>query len=77
MSHLGRPKGLFNKKYSLAPVAQELQKLLKKKVHFLDNCIGKDVQKFCHGLENGEIVLLENLRFHPEETGKGEDKFGN
>lgn len=77
MSHLGRPKGAINKKMSLGPVAQELEKQLGTKVTFLNDCSGKDVVDYCKGINNGEVVLLENLRFHIEEEGKGVDAEGN
>lgn len=78
MSHLGRPNGCPNDKLSLAPIAVELEKLLNKKVTFLNNCIGPDVEKACskEQLKAGDIVLLENLRFHVEEEGKGVDSDG-
>lgn len=77
MSHLGRPKGQAKPEFSLAPVAQELESLLGRKVHFLQECVGEEVAQFCEGLPDGEIVLLENLRFHVEEEGKGLDAEGN
>lgn len=72
MSHLGRPKGTPQKKFSLEPVAKHLWTLLGKEGKFLPNCVGEDVEKTCSGLKNGEVVLMENLRFHLEEEGKGE-----
>ncbi|KAF3929151.1 hypothetical protein AA313_de0200780 [Arthrobotrys entomopaga] len=71
MSHLGRPDGLPNQKYSLAPVAEELSKLLKKKVTFLPDCVGKEIEEAVNEGKDGAIFLLENLRFHIEEEGKG------
>ncbi|CUM64307.1 uncharacterized protein PRCAT00001907001 [Priceomyces carsonii] len=68
-SHLGRPNGERNEKFSLAPVATELEKLLGKKVNFLDDCVGEKVEKAVNSGEDGSIFLLENLRFHPEEEG--------
>ncbi|KAK6335609.1 phosphoglycerate kinase [Orbilia brochopaga] len=77
MSHLGRPDGLVNDKYSLAPVAEELSKLLEKKVTFLPDCVGKEIEEAVNGGTDGAVFLLENLRFHIEEEGKGVDKDGN
>ncbi|KAK6544422.1 phosphoglycerate kinase [Orbilia ellipsospora] len=71
MSHLGRPDGLPNQKYSLAPVAEELSKLLDKKVTFLPDCVGKETEEAVNDGKDGAIFLLENLRFHIEEEGKG------
>jgi len=72
MSHLGRPDGQKIAKYSLRPVAEELSKLLKKPVKFLDDCVGPQVEAACAPgtLKPGEVVLLENLRFHIEEETK-------
>jgi phosphoglycerate kinase len=70
MSHLGRPDGKVNAKYSLKPVAAELEKVLGKPVKFLDDCVGPAVEAACAALKPGEVVLLENLRFHIEEEGK-------
>ncbi len=66
-SHLGRPKGKKDPKFSLAPVAQRLSQLLGKKVTLAVDCIGGEVQKQIGEMREGEILLLENLRFHPEE----------
>ncbi|WWC93459.1 phosphoglycerate kinase [Kwoniella sp. B9012] len=71
MSHLGRPDGSPNPKYSLKPVAAKLSELLSKDVKFLDDCVGEDVKKAVLAGENGQVFLLENLRFHVEEEGKG------
>jgi phosphoglycerate kinase len=73
-SHLGRPKGKRDPKFSLAPVAKRLSELLGKKVTLATDCIGGEVQKQVEGLREGEVVLLENLRFHPEEE-KNEEAF--
>jgi phosphoglycerate kinase len=73
-SHLGRPKGKKDPKFSLAPVAVRLAQLLGKKVAFATDCIGEEVQKQIEGMQEGEILLLENLRFHPEEE-KNEEAF--
>ena len=70
MSHLGRPDGQKIAKFSLKPVAVELEKLLGKKVTFLDDCVGPAVEAACAKLAPGAVVLLENLRFHIEEEGK-------
>ncbi|MGQ9645437.1 MAG: phosphoglycerate kinase [Thermodesulfobacteriota bacterium] len=73
-SHLGRPKGKRDPKYSLAPVAERLSKLLGKKVVLAKDCIGEDVRNQIEGMKAGDVLLLENLRFHPEEE-KNEDNF--
>ena len=70
MSHLGRPDGQKIAKFSLKPVAAELEKLLGKPVTFLDDCVGPAVEAACAKLAPGSVVLLENLRFHLEEVGK-------
>lgn len=72
MSHLGRPDGQKIAKFSLKPVAVELEKLLGKPVTFLDDCVGPAVEAACAPgkLKAGDVVLLENLRFHIEEEGK-------
>ena len=72
MSHLGRPDGQRIEKFSLKPVAAELEKLVGKKVTFLDDCVGATVEAAVAPgkLKGGEVVLLENLRFHIEEEGK-------
>ena len=72
MSHLGRPDGQKIEKFSLKPIAAELEKLLGKKVTFLDDCVGSAVEAACASgkLKAGDVVLLENLHFHIEEEGK-------
>ena len=70
MSHLGRPKGKPDPKLSLAPVAKRLSELLGQKVIFADDCIGKQTQNRAKSLKSGRVMLLENLRFHKEETIK-------
>ncbi len=70
MSHLGRPKGEKNPKFSLAPVAKRLSEILGKDVIFTDDCIGDDVKAKAAALKAGDVMLLENLRFHKEETIK-------
>ncbi|KAK1484165.1 phosphoglycerate kinase, partial [Colletotrichum cuscutae] len=77
MSHLGRPNGQENPKYSLQPVVPELEKLLGKNVQFANNCVGKDVEDLVNKATDGQVVLLENLRFHIEEEGSAKDKEGN
>lgn len=66
-SHLGRPKGKVNPKMSLQPAATRLAKLLGKPVAFVADCIGPDAEAAARALKDGEVLLLENLRFHPEE----------
>jgi len=75
-SHLGRPDGQKNTKFTLQPVAEELKKLLNKEVLFLSDCVGPDVEAACANPEQGSVILLENLRFHIEEEGKGVDATG-
>lgn len=67
MAHLGRPKGQVNPKYSLAPVARHLGKLLSKKILFAADCVGPEAAAAAKKLKAGHILLLENLRFHKEE----------
>lgn len=74
MSHLGRPKGEVNPKFSLKPAAKRLSELLGKEVKFADDCIGDSVKELVEGLKEGEVLLLENLRFHAAET-KNEPEF--
>ncbi len=76
MSHLGRPDGKKVEKYTLKPVAQKLEELLGKPVKFLSDCVGPGVEAACSSLGAGEVVLLENLRFHIEEEGKVKNKDG-
>ncbi|MBP8117236.1 MAG: phosphoglycerate kinase [Nitrospira sp.] len=73
-SHLGRPKGKFDPKFSLAPVAKRLQRLLGKEVIFAPDCIGSAVEGLVAKMQPGDVMLLENLRFHPEEE-KNDDGF--
>lgn len=78
MSHLGRPDGVpMPDKYSLEPVAAELKSLLGKDVLFLKDCVGPEVENACANPAAGTVILLENLRFHVEEEGKGKDASGN
>jgi len=67
MSHLGRPKGKVVEKLRLDPVAKRLSELLEQEVKKLNDCIGEEVEKIVSNMRKGEVVLLENLRFHPEE----------
>jgi phosphoglycerate kinase len=71
MSHLGRPDGQVNKTFTLKPVATKLQELLGRNVEFLDDCVGPEVKKAVDAAKDGQVILLENLRFHVEEEGKG------
>lgn len=74
MSHLGRPKGKVDPELSLKPVAKHLEGLLGVPVQFTTDCIGEDAQAKAAALKPGEVLLLENLRFHPEEE-KGDEAF--
>lgn len=77
MSHLGRPDGTVVPKYSLAPVAAYLKEKLSRDVQFLKDCVGAEVEAACANPVEGSVILLENLRFHVEEEGKGKDAAGN
>ena len=66
-SHLGRPKGKIDLKYSLAPVAARLSELLGRPVAFAGDCVGADAEAKSKALRDGEVLLLENVRFHPQE----------
>lgn len=66
-SHLGRPNGVRNEKFSLYPAAQRLSQLLDQKVAFVGDCIGQEVNDQVASLKNGEVLMLENLRFYNEE----------
>lgn len=72
-SHLGRPKGKGDKKFSLLPVAERLAELLKEEVFFPEDCIGDSPDGVLQRLHEGQIMLLENLRFHEEEEKNDED----
>ncbi|MFP4563849.1 MAG: phosphoglycerate kinase [Spirochaetia bacterium] len=72
MSHLGRPKGKKAPEFSLAPVAVRLSELLGKEVKMAEDCVGDAVESDVKGLKAGDVLLLENLRFHAEETGNDE-----
>lgn len=76
MSHLGRPDGKRVEKYSLKPVVPELEKQLGKSAIFLEDCVGKGVEERCQQAKDGEVILLENLRFHAEEEGSYKDAEG-
>ena len=67
VSHLGRPKGTVNLKYTLEPVGEELAKLTGWPVRFVSDCIGEKVDEAVADWKDGEVLLLENVRFHPEE----------
>lgn len=71
MSHLGRPEGQKNPKFTLKPVADKLSELLDKKVIFLSDCVGPEVESACADPDSGSVILLENMRFYAEEEGKG------
>jgi phosphoglycerate kinase len=77
MSHLGRPNGRKVDKYTLQPVAVELEKLLGKPVKFVPECSGPVAEEACANLQPGDVVLLENLRFHIEEEGKAKNEDGS
>ena len=70
MSHLGRPDGQVKPEFSLAPVAEHLAKVLDQPVGFAPDCVGAEVENLANSMKNGDVLLLENLRFHPEEEGK-------
>jgi len=76
VSHLGRPDGAPDAKYSLAPVAQRLSELLGKGVGFASDTVGSAAQESVAGLADGDVVLLENLRFNPGETSKDDAERG-
>ncbi len=76
MSHLGRPDGRVVEKYSLKAVLPELENLLGKKVIFVNDCVGKEVEETVNKASDGEVILLENLRFHAEEEGSSKDSDG-
>ncbi|KIY48129.1 phosphoglycerate kinase [Fistulina hepatica ATCC 64428] len=76
MSHLGRPDGKVNQKYSLKPVAAELEKLVGKPVTFLPDCVGPQIEAAVNSATPGSLILLENLRFHIEEEGSAKNKDG-
>ena len=67
-SHLGRPKGQVKPEFSLEPVGIALSELLQKDVHFIDDCVGDGVNRLIKTIKDGDVLLLENLRFNPGET---------
>ncbi|MBN1828056.1 MAG: phosphoglycerate kinase [Deltaproteobacteria bacterium] len=73
LSHLGRPKGEVVTKLSLRPVARRLSRLLAKEVVLLKDCIGEEVRQHIEKMQPGDVVLLENLRFHKEETSNNDE----
>ena len=77
MSHLGRPDGKVNEKYSLKPVVPVLEKQLGQSVIFLNDCVGLEVEKSVQDAAPGSVILLENLRFHIEEEGSVKNKDGS
>lgn len=72
-SHLGRPKGKVDPRFTLAPVAKRLQRLLGKEVTFAQDCIGPQVESLVGKMKEGDVLLLENLRFHPGEEKNDEE----
>jgi len=76
MSHLGRPDGQPKPEFSMKPVAACLESIVGKPVTFLSNCVGAEVEAACANPAPGSIILLENLRYHVEEEGKGVDASG-
>ncbi|MFH1703259.1 MAG: phosphoglycerate kinase [Nitrospirota bacterium] len=72
-SHFGRPKGKRDPRLSLAPVAKRLQRLLNKEVTFARDCVGSQVESLVSKMKEGDVVLLENLRYHPEEEQNNEE----
>src|SRR5215468_6199984 len=71
-SHLGRPKGGPDPKYSLKPAAKKLEELLGRPVIFASDCVGLDAEEKSKALKDGDVLVLENVRFHPEEEKNGE-----
>ncbi len=67
MSHLGRPKGKVKPEFSLKPAAEKLSEMLRQEVKLAPDCIGDEVKQMVAGMKDGAVILLENLRFHPEE----------
>jgi len=72
-SHLGRPKGKPDPKYSLAPVAAHLRELLSKPVEFASDCVGAEAESKSKSLSDGDVLLLQNVRYHPEEEANDPD----
>ncbi|KAL4989709.1 phosphoglycerate kinase [Aspergillus falconensis] len=77
MSHLGRPDGKKNPKYSLKPVVPKLKELLGRDIIFTEDCVGPEVEEAVNKASGGQVILLENLRFHAEEEGSSKDADGN
>ena len=71
MSHMGRPNGAPAPEFSMQPVVPALEDLLQRKVSFLNDCVGPQVEKACGEATDGKVIMLENLRFHSAEEGKG------
>ncbi|MCX7641077.1 MAG: phosphoglycerate kinase [Elusimicrobiales bacterium] len=74
ISHLGRPKGKIEPKYSLKPLVEYVEKIMGAKTYFVEDCIGQSCESAKSNLKNGEILLCENLRYHPEEE-KNDESF--
>ncbi len=74
MTHLGRPKGEVNDKYSLKHIVEEVSKVLGQEIKFVEESVGEKAEQAANDLKPGEILLLENLRFHNEEE-KGDESF--
>ena len=72
ISHMGRPKGQRVEKYSMAPAAKRLSRLISKEVKLASDCIGDEVKAMIDAMQPGEIIMLENLRFHAEEQQNDE-----
>ena len=73
MSHMGRPKGQRNEKFSLAPAAKRLGRLINKEVKLAPDCIGPEVEKMVAAMQPGDVILLENLRFYSDEQDNNSD----
>ena len=73
VSHLGRPKGQFKDEFRLDPVAKKLEELLGQNVIKVDDCIGPEVEAVVEALRDGEVLLLENIRFYPQEEKNDEE----
>jgi len=73
LSHFGRPKGKRDGAYSLAPVAQELARVLAEAVAFADDCVGESAQKAVAALKDGQVLVLENTRFYPDEEANDKE----
>src|SRR5258706_3107219 len=72
-SHLGRPKGERKSKYSVEPIREKLAELLRAEVHWSNDCVGTDSESKANALKSGEVLLLENLRFHTGEEKNDRD----